>query len=167
MDNREDKTIFNMSGEEINSWLKALSRYVIVVELVAIGACLPIIVRNKFVVLTAVTVLMVFDIVFMRFCDERKSKFWIAIRRIQTAVALFGIATVAISIFTDISNVVKIAAYALLGWMWGHSAICFCEYRKSEFVPALRFVGALTIIITVIVFWAVKQWLVKHGISFV
>ncbi len=166
MDNRDNKTIFNMPDDEISKWLKALSRYVIVVELVAIGACLPIIVREKYIILTAVTVLMILDIVFMRFCDERKSRFWIIIRRIQTAIALVGIAVVVISLITDISTIVKIAAYFLLGWMWGHSAICFFEYRKAEFVPALRFVGAFTIIVTVIVFFLVKQWLLKMGISF-
>ena len=68
----DDKNIFNMPGDEINDWLSTLSRYILVVETVAVIACLPILTRQHFIFLTAATVLLFIDSLFMKLSCERK-----------------------------------------------------------------------------------------------
>ena len=155
-----------MPGDEINDWLRNLSRYVLVVELVATGACLPILTHEKYIILTAAGILMCLDILAMHFCIERKDRRWIIIRRIQFAVAAMDILTLIISILADIELVSLVMTYVSLGVFWIHSGLCFFEYRKDEIVPLLRFAGAFTIFVTITVFMLMKQWLIGKGIAF-
>lgn len=166
MDNNGEKNLFNMPGDEMNDWLRNLSRYVLVVELVATGACLPILTYKKYIILTAAGILMYLEILAMYFCNERKDRRWIIIRRMQFAVAVMDTLTIIISILADIEVVALVMTYVSLGVLWIHSGLCFFEYRKNEIVPLLRFAGAFTICVTLIVFMVMKQWLIQKGISF-
>lgn len=166
MRGNEEKNLFNMSGDEIDDWLRNLSTYVLVVELVAVGACLPILTREKYIILTATGILMCFDILAMHFCNERKSRFWIVIRRIQFVIAAVDALSIIISNITGKDLLPLIATYVSLGGLWVHSGLCFFEYRKDEVFPILRHVGAFTVIVTVLICFMIKKWMMQQGITF-
>ena len=46
MDDKEKKSLLNMPGDELSATMKRLSRYTLAVEMIPIGACLPLFTRN-------------------------------------------------------------------------------------------------------------------------
>lgn len=166
MNMNDEKNLFNMPGDELNDWLSTLSRYILVVETVAVIACLPILTRQHFIFLTAATVLLFIDSLFMKLSGERKSKKWHIIRNIQFLIAAINVVALALSFFLNAEIFVRAMSYITVVLAWIHSGICFFEYRKDERIPLMRYAGAFTIAVTIIVFMLVKNWLDAHGISF-
>ena len=164
MEDRNKKTIFNMPGDELGETLKRLSRYIMAVELAAMAACVPLIVTEKYLILTTITILMFLGVLAMFFCEERKTKFWKSVRTAQICVGAVGVLLIALSFAVNVRNIINVASYVFVGFMCLHSAVCFTEIRKNEEITVLRFVGAYTVVVTVIVFFIVKKWLSAHGI---
>ena len=166
MNGRKSKNLVDMSGDELIEIIKRLSRYTLAVEMIAIGACLPIITRQAFVLLCGATLLMFIGVIFMRFCKERKKKRWTIVWIIQIVLASLDLLTIILNFVIGIETIVEIMAHVSIGFLWIHCAMCFFEYRRDEEVVFMRFIGAFIVVITIIVCYIMKQLLLSHDIVF-
>ena len=164
MNDQNNKGFLNMPGDELNDTIKRLSRYTLAVEFIAIGACLPLLTKNLFVMLGGAMLLMYLGVLSMRFCKERKKKRWVIISVVQLVLATVDLLTIILNERIG-TTIIEIMAYVSLGFLWIHCGMCFFEYRKDEEVLFLRYVGAFIVLITVIVCYLMRQWLIGQHIT--
>lgn len=162
----DKKTIFNMPGDELESMLKRLSRYTLVVELVALAACVPMFTGQFFLLISLATILMYFDCLFMLICQERKQGIWKYISRIQLIIAVINSVCIALCIIKSDEGMLRIMTVISYVFIWGHNILCFIENRKDEEIPFMRHIGAFIIIVTIVVCLIAKNVLLDLGISF-
>lgn len=155
-----------MPGDELEATIKRLSRYTLVVELVAMAACAPMFTKRFVLLVSIATILMLFDCLFMLFCQERKQKKWKIVSGIQLTIAVMNCVSVAITMIAGVESFAIVMVFITFGFLWIHNILCFIETRKDEEISFMRHVGAFIIIVTVIVCLITRKVLLDLGISF-
>lgn len=156
MDDKEKTSLLNMPGDELSATMKRLSRYTLAVEMIPIGACLPLFTRNEPFLLGGMAFTMIVGLFFMHFCDERKQKKWTIIKIIQCILALTDVAAVILDKVIGGNKVTIIVLYISLSFLWIHVALCVFDYRKEEKLPFMRFLGAITVVLTILICYIIS-----------
>ena len=159
MDDKENKSLLNMPGDELSATMKRLSRYTLAVEMIPIGACLPLFTRNEPLLLGGIAFTMLVGLLFMHFCDDRKQKRWNIIKSIQCVLALLDFASVILYKVIGGNKATTITLYVSLSFLWIHVALCAFDYRKDEQIPFMRFLGAITVVLTIFICYIISNWI--------
>jgi hypothetical protein len=159
MDDKEKTSLLNMPGDELSATMKRLSRYTLAVEMIPIGACLPLFTRNEPFLLGGIAFTMLVGLLFMHFCNERKQKKWNVIKSIQCILALMDFAAVIFYKALEGIKVTTLLIYISLFFLWIHVALCVIDYRKEEQILFLRFLGAITVVLTMLVCYVISTWM--------
>lgn len=157
--NEDKKSILNMPGDELSATMKRLSRYTLAVEMIPIGACLPLFSRNESLLLGGLAFVLFIGLFFMRFCDERKNLKWNIIEILQCILALLDIVAFILNGKTGGNLFSIVILYASFAFLWIHCALCVFDFRKEEQIPFMRFWGAITVVLTVLVCYLISNWL--------